>query len=240
MIKNAEAGFSEYEKLVKQVDKAFSEVEALHGDKVRCAVKCSDCCHALFDLSLIEAMYIKDRFDALTDTEKKEKILKKANRADRDVYRIKRKASQDLDKGKDEFEIMAEMSLERVRCPLLNDDDMCDLYESRPITCRLYGIPTSIGGRGHTCGMSGFLENEKYPTANLDAIHRALYRISEEYAGSVQSRHSKIAELLLPLSMALLTDYNDEYLGIAPEKKTGEKDGDSAAGGKTAGRKKND
>jgi hypothetical protein len=29
------------------------------------------------------------------------------------------------------------------------------------------------------------------------------------------SRHVKMADVLVPVSMALITDYNDEYLGIA-------------------------
>ena len=110
-----------------------------------------------------------------------------------------------------------EMALERVRCPLLNKDEKCDLYEHRPITCRFYGLPTSIGGISHTCGQSGFVEGEKYPTVKLDIIHNKLYDISNEFVKEIKSKYVKMADILVPLSMALLTDYNEEYLGLKDE-----------------------
>ena len=96
---------------------------------------------------------------------------------------------------------------------------MCDLYEHRPITCRLYGIPTSIGGVGHTCGKSGFVEGKQYPTVNLDLIQKKLYDIAAEFVHRSESRHVKMADMLVPVSMAMLTDYDADYLGIAAAKK---------------------
>jgi Fe-S-cluster containining protein len=73
----------------------------------------------------------------------------------------KKDAYRDFKEGKDETAIFEKMAEERVRCPMLNDSDQCDIYEFRPITCRLYGIPTAIGGKGHTCGLSGFAKGKK-------------------------------------------------------------------------------
>jgi Fe-S-cluster containining protein len=106
------------------------------------------------------------------------------------------------------------MAAERVRCPLLNSDGLCDLYEYRPITCRLYGLPTAIGGIGHTCGRSGFVEGQQYPTVNLDMIQKRLYVISAEFVSQINSKFVKMAEMLVPLSMAILTAYDENYLGI--------------------------
>lgn len=223
MTKDREPFFSEYEQLVKQADQAFSNVQEKYRDEVKCAIKCADCCHALFDLSLIEAMYIKEQFDRRTEPEKKALFIERANQADRKIYQIKRKANKYLEAGKDEGQILAEISLERVRCPMLNEDNQCQIYDHRPITCRLYGIPTGIGGHGHTCGMSGFLEGEQYPSANLDVINNKLYDISNRYAKRIGSRYLKLAELIVPLSMAILTEYNDEYLGIGEKKEQDEK-----------------
>ena len=112
-------------------------------------------------------------------------------------------------------------SSERVRCPLLNDDNQCDLYDVRPITCRLYGIPTEIGGKAHTCGLSAFEEGKPYPTVKLDEIHKRLYEISFALAHDIKSRFPNLAEMLVPLSMALLTDYSKEYLGVREEDESG-------------------
>ncbi|MBW2620677.1 MAG: YkgJ family cysteine cluster protein, partial [Deltaproteobacteria bacterium] len=127
--------------------------------------------------------------------------------------------------GKNETEILMDIAAERVRCPLLNDDEMCNLYEYRPITCRLYGIPTSIGGRSHTCGKSGFIEGKPYPAVNMDVIQKKLYDISYEFVREIKTKYVKMADMLVPLSMAILTDFDEEFLGIASSKKAEEKQG---------------
>jgi Fe-S-cluster containining protein len=213
---NLEVYFDKYKALVDQVDAVFQRVQAEHDDCVRCQVGCSDCCHAIFDLSLIEALYIKARFDEVFKDNDSERalIIERANAADRAVYRLKRQAFKDYENGRPEAEILEEMAAKRIRCPLLDAEDRCVLYSHRPLTCRLYGIPTVIGDKAHTCGLSGFEKGEAYPTVKLDAIQRKLYDLSSELASDLGSRYPKLAELLVPVSMALLTDYTEEYLGI--------------------------
>lgn len=210
--------FKQYEELLIAADTVFDRVRGEYPDCVKCTIGCSECCHALFDLTLIEALYINHHFNKKFQGQDRESLIEKANRADRDVYKIKRKAYKEFKEGKDEGEILMEMAEERVRCPLLSESDQCDLYEHRPITCRFYGIPTAIGGKGHTCGISGFVEGEPYPTVNLDKIHKRLYEISESLVKEIGSKYAKLGEMLVPLSMAVLTVYNDVYLGIADEK----------------------
>ena len=210
--------FSKYEALVSKGDEAFERVRQAYADCVKCEEKCADCCHALFDLTLIEALYINHKFNEKVKGGQKADLLEKANRADRRVHKIKRQAYKDLQAGRSEDEILAELARERVRCPLLNEQDLCDLYENRPLTCRFYGIPTAIGGQGHTCGKSEFKEGEQYPTVNLDAINHQLQRLSAELIRDLKSRYVKLSDLLVPLSMALLTLYDEEYLGPGEEK----------------------
>jgi Fe-S-cluster containining protein len=210
--------FEKYEELVSRADGAFERVKQAFGECVKCAEKCSDCCFALFDLTLIEALYINHKFNEKIKGSAKAELLEKANKADRIVHKLKRKAYRDLQAGKTEDEILTELARERVRCPLLNEDELCDLYDHRPLTCRFYGIPTAIGGKGHTCGKSGFEEGERYPTVNLDAVNSQLQQISAELIRDLKSRYLKLSDMLVPLSMALLTVYDDEYLGTVEEK----------------------
>ncbi len=209
--------FEKYEALVAQADAAFDRVKTAHADCVECEEKCADCCHALFDLTLIEALYIHHKFNDKYQGSEKAKLLEKSNRADRRIYKIKREAYKELQGGKNEGEILAAMALERVRCPLLNEKDLCDLYDYRPLTCRFYGIPTAIGGAGHTCGKSGFKQGEEYPTINLDSVHNRLQQISAELLRDIQSKNIKLADLLIPLSSAVIMDFDDVFLGIAEE-----------------------
>jgi len=206
--------FEAYEALVKKADAAFEQVREAFPQCVRCRRECADCCYALFDLSLIEALYINHHFRETFHGAAREALLEKANRTDRRLARIKRDAAKALKAGRDEEEVLEELAGERVRCPLLNDENLCDLYPYRPITCRLYGIPTAIGGKGYTCGLSGFEPGKPYPTVQLDQIQARLQEISATLLRDIRSRHIKLADLLVPLSMALLTDYDDAYLGV--------------------------
>jgi Fe-S-cluster containining protein len=206
--------FQAYEALVQKADAAFERVKEAFPDCVRCHRECADCCYALFDLSLVEAMYINRRFFEFFQGGERDALLEKANRADRQLVRIKRDAAKALEAGREEAEVLEELARNRVRCPLLNDDNLCALYAYRPITCRLYGIPTAIAGRGYTCGLSGFEPGKPYPTVQLDQIQSKLQEISASLLRDIRSRHIKLADLLVPLSMALLTEYNDAYLGV--------------------------
>ena len=209
--------FKKYEALVTQADGVFDRVKNAYADCVQCEEKCADCCFALFDLTLIEALYLHHKFNEKFKGSAKVELVEKANRADRQIYKIKRKAFKELQSGRNEGELLAEMALERVRCPLLSEKDLCDLYEYRPLTCRFYGIPTAIGGAGHTCGKSGFKEGEKYPTVNLDAVYGQLQQISAELLRDIQSKNVKLVDLLVPLSSAVIMNFDEVFLGVAEE-----------------------
>jgi Fe-S-cluster containining protein len=220
---NLDPFFKKYEALLKTADDIFSKVAAAYPKEVMCKQGCADCCYALFDLTLIEAIYIKHRFDDRYDGQERERRVEVANKIDREIYKLKRKAYKDLEAGKEEAQIFRELAEKKVKCPLLSDKYTCDLYEHRPITCRLYGIPTSIAGEGHTCGISGFLKGAAYQTVKLDIIQNKLFELSAELVSAIQSRYSRMGEMLVPLSMALLTEYDDVYLGV--------KDAEDAQGG---------
>ena len=207
--------FKKYENLVATADEVFDRVKKSHADCVKCGEQCADCCFALFDLTLIEALYIHHRFNEKFKGSAKVELLEKANRADRQIYKLKRKAFKELQTGKNEGEILADLAFERVRCPLLNEKDLCDLYDYRPLTCRFYGIPTAIGGAGHTCGISEFKQGEQYPTVNLDTIHNQLQQISAELLRDIKSKNIKLADLLIPLSSAVIMDFDEVFLGLA-------------------------
>lgn len=207
--------FRQYEALSQAADQVFAKVKSDHPECVKCDRECADCCHALFDLTLVEALYLNTRFQARFKDDAREAVLEKANRADRVTHKLKRDAYRDLKAGKGENDILADLAAQKVRCPLLNDQDLCDLYDHRPITCRLYGIPTSIGGLGRTCSLSGFEAGKPYPTVDIDKIHGRLQAISAELLRDIQSRNIKLVDLLMPLSMALMTNFDDEFLGVA-------------------------
>lgn len=212
---NFEPFFKQYEQLVHEADAVFSKIKSQYAECVRCDVGCCDCCYALFDLTLIEALYINHQFMHKISPEARRIILDRAETTDRQIAKIKRQAFKEHEAGKSEKEIFEEMAALRVRCPALAENNQCAIYEFRPITCRLYGVPTVIGGMGHTCGISGFEPGQAYPSVKMDLIHQRLYDISFALTNEIKSRYAQLAELLVPLSMALLTEYTEAYLGIS-------------------------
>ena len=69
------------------------------------------------------------------------------------------------------------------------------------------------------CGQSNFVAGASYPTVHLDKIQERLDRLSVEIRDRVQSRFKELHEVFVPVSMALLTNYDDAYLGIGPAPK---------------------
>ncbi len=203
-----------YEDLVAQIETVCGKVKTEHADKVACKQGCSDCCHALFDLTLIEAYSIKMRFDETFTGKIRHDILTLADSTDRKIFKIKKNATEAEKLGSDGQKIIERISMEKIACPLLDENNLCRMYAFRPIACRVYGIPTSTGGKGYTCGLSGFTKGENYPTLNMDLVYKRLYEISHEMVKDIRSKYTQMGDILAPLSMSLITDYNEEYFGI--------------------------
>ncbi len=210
--------FKKYEAIIGEADQVFNTVRAKFSDNVRCEKGCSDCCHALFDLTLVEALRINALFNKKFSGLARTAILERADEADRAVHKLKRDAHKAMKEGANASEILKQMAAVRVRCPLLNDEGLCEMYEARPVTCRIYGVPTAIGGEAHICGKSAFEKGKPYPTVYLDRIQDRLYALSHELAATLNSRYKGLGELLVPLSLALMTDYSEEYLGVGQAK----------------------
>ncbi|BCS87897.1 YkgJ family cysteine cluster protein [Pseudodesulfovibrio sediminis] len=211
--------FQNYEAVVAEVDAVFKKFENEMGDLVKCGKGCSDCCYALFDVTLVEGMYINAKFNEKFSGLERSQILSRADAADRQIHKLKRKVFKASQAGQPTNEILMEVARARVRCPLLDENDLCSIYENRPITCRLYGVPTSIGGEAHTCNKAGFKGGEKYPTVNMDIVLDKLLGIGNDLQKGIGSRFKELGEMLLPLSMAIVTDYDEEYLGVGGEAK---------------------
>ncbi len=190
-----------YEYLVDAADRAFQKMEEEYGECVKCELHCTDCCHAVFGLFLIEAVYLQQHFRRLA-VEERQAALLRAEQFDEDL--------QVLQKGIANANHTPEVATsilgsERIRCPLLDDQLECMLYAHRPITCRVYGIPTLIQGRAHVCVKSGFKSGRPYPTFKLDEINRELYLLSRKLLDTVGRSDLEAASLLLSVSEVIRT-----------------------------------
>jgi Fe-S-cluster containining protein len=202
--------FRSYELLVDKAEMAFQSIGKDHSECINCERHCADCCHAVFGLFLIEAVYIKKNFDRL-DVNSVQQTLLQCNDMDRALRRLEIR----LQKSEEDPQMQAYiLARERIRCPLLNRNLDCILYQYRPITCRVYGIPTKISGKAHVCGKAGFIKGETYPVFDLDSVYRDLFLLSKELlneAGGVDSDDR--AALLLSISKIIQTPLNDLIKG---------------------------
>jgi Fe-S-cluster containining protein len=190
-----------YELLADRADRSFGAMTQGHGESVKCRQGCSDCCHAVFGLFLIEAAYVSNHFHGL-DPEVQKAALLRCNDMERGLRRLEKKMQIHDEDPQMQNYIMA---AERIRCPLLDPEQDCVLYTHRPITCRVYGIPTRIHGKARVCGKSGFQGGESYPAFDLDGVYRSLYGLSLELLRSAGRDDPERASLLISLSKAITT-----------------------------------
>ncbi|WP_243358425.1 YkgJ family cysteine cluster protein [Fundidesulfovibrio terrae] len=211
--------FAEYEALLAEVDAVFAKVKAVCPEQVRCEVACADCCHAPFDVTLVEALAINKRFNELHPKgDGRYRLTEAANRSDREHYRLKHKAWKAHKAGVPDEKIVEDFARERIRCALLGDDDKCSMYEARPVTCRLYGAPLNVNGQLRVCGKSGFAPGGKYPAVNIARLQQRLLDLSARAVERVGGKYDYLADMLVPVSMAMLSKYDEEFFGLKESK----------------------
>ncbi len=201
--------FGEYESWAQKADILFKKIAHDYPECVKCHVHCCDCCYAPFGVFLIEAAYINYYFNRL-DTKQKKEIFRRIEKTETQLL-----AARDRLHAFDDNPKMKVFGLgkQRVRCPFLNNREECDLYQKRPIICRIYGVPFEVNKEAHVCGLSGFKKGVTYPVVKLDKIYENLQRLSEEMLVMAKSPHPERSLLLIPLSRALRMPLEDIIQG---------------------------
>jgi len=159
--------FSRLKDLYQFVDSTVEEIKDQYPEQVQCKPGCADCCHAVFDISFIEAAYLAHFL-----VNNKDIIGRQQDKAQSAAVAFETLLKEETDLAK-----------ARIRCPLLGEDDLCLGHEVRPVNCRTYGTPTLINGKAHVCGISEFDNNKQYPTIDLEPLQKSLYEYSVELVG---------------------------------------------------------
>jgi Fe-S-cluster containining protein len=197
--------FGPYEELLEAGDSAFEEMSKAHPERVRCKRGCDDCCHAVFGLFLVEAAYLHEAFEQL-DASVQEEILARCDTADADAKRLEEKLREYRHNPAEAARVMA---TERIRCPLLTGDRDCAIYHARPLTCRVYGIPTLIQGSLRVCGKSGFSADGRFGAFNFDVAQRHMLEISTGMLEDIEEADPGKASLLFSVSKSLKSTVHD-------------------------------
>ena len=195
--------FERYERLLNGGDQAFGRAGREYGPCMKCVTGCSDCCHAVFGLFLIEALYLQVHFAGLGRKERRAALLraKKSETALGKLEGALKTAGLDLRATSDL------LARSRARCPLLDEKDLCVLYPHRPLTCRVYGMPVVVQGKIRICGKAAFKKQPSYPAFDLDDAHRGLYLLSRDVLAAAGSADPEKAALVVSVPRALGTPF---------------------------------
>jgi Fe-S-cluster containining protein len=129
----------QYRQLLAGVDAWFARCQPLLGGGSGCR-GCAECCRGLFDITLVDALLMRQGFDRLPATTR-EAVLGKSRPI---LARL-----QERFPGFDQPYLLSKLPAVQLPlpgegdtpCPLLDDAGRCLVYEQRPLTCRLYGLP---------------------------------------------------------------------------------------------------
>jgi len=162
-----------YGSLLGEVDRWFDGCLSRHSEDIVCHHGCSECCRGLFDITLLDALYLKRGFDLLP-LAVQQAVQEKASARLEDLAAewpdFKRPWMLNHIPEEQWDAMMPEE--DETSCPLLSDSGACLVYAYRPMTCRLNGIPL-IDTDGEPffdewCTLN-FVEND--PTGLADIRH---------------------------------------------------------------------
>ncbi len=178
--------------LIQIVDAAMADATLRAGAWLACAPGCTQCCHGVFAISALDAARLRAGLAALGQAE--------PERADR----VRARAAEAWSELKAEYPgdpvsgILGEAPEEQERfddfaneapCPVLDPETgRCDLYASRPMTCRVFGPPV-FGEQGlGTCELCfvGASESQLLAAAaqlDHDELEEALNADAERATG---------------------------------------------------------
>jgi len=130
---------TEYRAILAEIDEEWRRIAARYNFGCK---RCGDCCRGPVPVSrYIEALILLEHFRQLNKSKQSE-ILRRAR-----LYKLEAKRrgyptypSMPLF-GVQIFAGQVTSDLRGIACPLLSDDNTCELYKVRPTACRTYGLP---------------------------------------------------------------------------------------------------
>ena len=133
------------QRLVQIVDAALADAARRSGPWLVCHPGCTQCCVGAFAISQLDAERLRAGFQALeqSNPERAARVLERVRQsiarvADDFPGDTKTGILDDTPEAEDRF---AEFANDEP-CPVLDPETgMCDLYDARPMTCRVFGPP---------------------------------------------------------------------------------------------------
>ncbi|MGK2904926.1 MAG: YkgJ family cysteine cluster protein [Desulfuromonadales bacterium] len=130
-----------YRMLLGEVDTWFTSCLHAGGSSLSCRGGCSACCRALFDISLLDAWLLKEGFANVNADIQVQVLSRCQSRLSELLVRWPDLNNPYLLNALPEEEWLATSEEDQTPCPLLDERGYCLVYKSRPLTCRLHGLP---------------------------------------------------------------------------------------------------
>jgi Fe-S-cluster containining protein len=131
--------------LIQIVDAALADVKRRSGDWLVCRPGCTQCCIGVFPINQLDAVRLRRGLAHLEECAP-ERATDLRQRAREAVSRLSKEFPGDpstglLDEGEEAEQRFAEFA-NHEPCPALDPETgLCELYEARPMTCRVFGPP---------------------------------------------------------------------------------------------------
>jgi Fe-S-cluster containining protein len=133
------------QKLIQIVDAALADVTRRSGNWLACRPGCTQCCIGVFSINQLDALRLRRGFVALKkrDPERASRVKQRARES---VARLAPEFPGDplnglLHEGAEAVQGFADFANDEP-CPALDPETgNCELYEFRPMTCRVFGPP---------------------------------------------------------------------------------------------------
>jgi Fe-S-cluster containining protein len=135
--------------LVQILDAALADAAQRAGPWLACRPGCTQCCHGAFAINALDAARLHTGLEALhaTDPSTAEAVRGRARSWLAEFGRdFPGNATTGLLGDSEEDQARFENFANDAPCPALNPETgLCDVYEWRPMTCRVFGPPTRMG-----------------------------------------------------------------------------------------------
>ncbi len=205
--------FTDYAKLLAEVDGWYARCKTAYPKEILCREGCAECCRSLFDITLVDAWFLRLGFARLSESVKRA-VIDKAEQRLKGLQNSWPELAPPylLNHRKEEEWTLLMPEDDETPCVLLGEDGRCLVYDNRPMTCRLHGLPL--------LDEDGTVLHDEWCTINfpncsplaLDDLRAEFTRMFREEVALFRKLESMICkkgfkELDTFIPLALLVDY---------------------------------
>jgi Fe-S-cluster containining protein len=202
-----------YRELLAEIDGWFDNfLRTAPADTLACRPGCSACCRGLFDITLLDAFLLKEGLAGLPGAMQTQVLERCRSRLPELQQRWPELQPLSLLNALPDDGWTAMPEEDETPCPLLGGDGLCLLYDYRPMTCRLHGLPNiDLSGEDFSTDFCTLHAGDPHalPADVLRGPFRAIFTREFELlrAITLQLTGTPTSEADTFIPLALLADY---------------------------------